>query len=435
MMFLKGKKERLLEYDVESIGDIDFLAKEGGSSLNNQIEMIDLTKEDLAVVRALQPTIEENLKDLVDKFYKNIETESSLTDIIQDHSSFDRLKKTLTIHIREMFSGVINEEYIQKRLRIAYVHVKIGLETKWYMCSFQDLLLSIIQLIEDGNYRKADAFKAMRAVTKIFNLEQQLVLEAYDQETARIKQEAENQKVELSKEVSTAALSLAAVSEEVNASFQELQSQSEEINRFVTDADHLSTLAEGRSVKGKEHITKHHQNMSKIQHVIDEVREDVAGLLEISKQMQDIINMVTGIAEQTNLLSLNAAIEAARAGEHGKGFSVVADEVRKLSDETKKSVGNVSNLISNTNEQMDKLTDSLERIRSEVNEGNTSMEETQSHFDEILDTLQNSKKQNASIKNEFTDFVQRVNEIGATFDEVAASADKLTGITQELEEA
>ncbi|WP_417891441.1 methyl-accepting chemotaxis protein [Bacillus alkalicola] len=175
--------------------------------------------------------------------------------------------------------------------------------------------------------------------------------------------------------------------------------------------------------------------MSKIQHVIDEVREDVAGLLEISKQMQDIINMVTGIAEQTNLLSLNAAIEAARAGEHGKGFSVVADEVRKLSDETKKSVGNVSNLISNTNEQMDKLTDSLERIRSEVNEGNTSMEETQSHFDEILDTLQNSKKQNASIKNEFTDFVQRVNEIGATFDEVAASADKLTGITQELEEA
>ncbi len=71
----------------------------------------------------------------------------------------------------------------------------------------------------------------------------------------------------------------------------------------------------------------------------------IGDLVESSRQIGAILELIRTIAGRTNLLALNATIEAARAGEAGRGFAVVAGEVKGLSEQTAKAVDEIAEQI------------------------------------------------------------------------------------------
>ena len=429
MLFKKDRKTERSFFAGESPDQTKRIRLNQHAEFKKQLAMVDLTDEDLWVLSRLKPLVTEHIETIVTRFYQNLEHENSLMEIIHDHSSVDRLKKTLTIHIQEMFSGVIDEAFLEKRIRIAHVHLRIGLLPKWYLGAFQDLLLSMLKIFEnalsDEEYRRS-----VKAVTKILNIEQQIVLEAFEDEHARLRRLDEESKNELHRQIKDTSGSLAAIFAETTGAVQELVDKSSEIAETSRAGTKTAVSVEQKSIGGKKELEEQEQQLNQMGSSMTQIEQEIKKLEEIALQIEKIFGIVTGIAEQTNLLSLNASIESARAGEHGKGFAVVANEVRKLSDDTKKTVSTVSELVNNTNAQISIVTKHITDVNQLVNESKDKMSEINHLFDDIVSNMKTSKEQSGRIEGDLQSFLSGLQDVNAAVSQVAVSVDSLVELTK-----
>lgn len=403
-----------------------------GSELETQISMIGLTEKDLAVALAVQPIIQKNIQKIVNRFYDNIGHEASLLDIINQNSTIDRLKKTLTTHIIEMFSGKIDDAYIQQRFRIAQIHLRIGLRTKWYMCSFQDMLMSILAVLHESIENKEDFYIACTSTTKLVNLEQQIVLEAFDKEIENIREEQLKDRQRVKQKVEMNSAELAAVTEQSSASLQELSAQSQEIVKFAASVAEVTSRVELNTVDGKQRLASQLEQLEGIQSRVHEIAENMKPLRDTSDRIREIAELVKSIADQTNLLALNASIEAARAGEHGRGFAVVAGEVRKLSEQTKDTVEGVTGLIDDIQRQIRTVADDLPEMEQRITGAAGNMKDTNIFFDELVKEMSYIKQQNSQIEQELDSISAVMNDISNAVNQVASSADELMDMAKTL---
>ncbi|MBM7661564.1 heme-based aerotactic transducer [Bacillus mesophilus] len=399
---------------------------------STQLQMISLTNENLAHLKVLQPFVKEKLDSIVTRFYQNIGKQQSLMNIINDHSTVERLKVTLEKHIYEMFNGVIDQSFIKQRYIIAHVHVRIGLQPKWYLCAFQELYESVLTIVEEQTNSMADYKKAVLAVSKIFNFEQQIVLEAYELENERIRIEAENAKNTVKQNVAKNAEELAAISEETSSAIQEIAGKTKDIEGLTKSGSDQALEAEVKSKEGILRLRNLEKVMVDSEQKMSKIAADMEKLTASSKKIEEIATMVTSIAEQTNLLSLNAAIEAARAGEHGKGFAVVAGEVRKLAESTKGAVTEVYSLISEIDRSSAQMSITTAEVQAGIKDGTQQTKQTTQFFDQILTSMEEVKQQNIQIAKEMEALSQIVLDINAAVEQVAYSSDELNNITNQL---
>ena len=225
--------------------------------------------------------------------------------------------------------------------------------------------------------------------------------------------------------------SVAEAKHQVHAFTRGLSDAASAIENVADDIEHTSQKAE----EGNQLVVATVDQMNAIADTVVSSSEVVAKLGERSKEIGNIVEVISGISGQTNLLALNAAIEAARAGEHGHGFAVVAEEVRKLAEESQNASKQIGDLIRAIQEETEEAVTAMETGRTEAEKGRENVAATGEGFSEILAMIRRIQENAGSIKATMDDLGQRAAKVDAATGEIHDAASKVASESQTVSAA
>ena len=239
---------------------------------------------------------------------------------------------------------------------------------------------------------------------------------------------------ELSVALDTSNTSMQNIAANVESTAQAIQEQSQmcqDIQDSTQNAKEQTEIMVKASGKALEDVSAGAKAMEELHNHAQNVEKDnketvayVEALNERTKKVAEILSTIVNISSQTNLLALNASIEAARAGEAGRGFAVVADEIRVLSEQTQKATENITQILTELNQDVESVTTSIGHSVDAVDQQNQLIEATKSKFDEI-DTGVNEL---IAVINEFQKIMDNITEATGVI------AEGITGLSANSEE-
>ena len=277
--------------------------------------------------------------------------------------------------------------------------------------------------------------------------------------------------------------SLASTSEEMAVSTEQVASSidglAESANYQMNDMSGISTMVNDLSLSIEEIEIKFKQVANEIENTEDKANMGKADMDNLMKSIEDIktafnivenkvnnlnqsvinisgiADVIESIAEQTNLLALNAAIESARAGESGRGFAVVADEIRKLAEQSKKSTGEIINIIATIEKDTKEVMETSIEVTKYMENQSTSIDHTLSSFAEILNSVDNiqpiiedtfnniskiismkedTKHRVYEINNMIGNDTSAMQEVNASTEELTSSSEEVAATTETMNE-
>ena len=230
------------------------------------------------------------------------------------------------------------------------------------------------------------------------------------------------------KELSQGSMDLSRRTESQAASLEETASSMEEMASTIKSST-------DQSVEGNKMMIDSRTSIQNAGEIILETTKNIEEVYDASAKIKDITKIIEDIAFQTNILALNAAVEAARAGEQGRGFAVVASEVRNLAQTTQTSVKDITHLVDNAYDKINKATESARESQEIFNDIQQKIEETSKIMQDITSTAIEQQSGVEQVNKAVANMDTVTQQNAALVAEVSSSSNSLLNQAVELAEA
>lgn len=451
-----------------------------------------LTEEDLSVIAAWEDACKGTIDHLITEFYDHILANPTTRAVIEKHTTVERQRPLVTRYVLTMFSGRIDDSYVEYRRRVGVVHDNVDLDSNWYVAMYEVIRRVLTDAVRASGATRYDIDRFKEALSRLIQVDIALVITAMtDSRRTKIealKDEAQQRmheatafisdlgqvlervatrdlmarmkgddrgdytkiKTALNTAVSNLDEGLAQVArsaEQVAAATSQISSGSQSLSQGASEQ--ASTLEEISSSLQEMASTSQHNaaNAQEARSLTDNARhsadQGTASMQRLSQAIDQIkaasdetakiVKTIDEIAFQTNLLALNAAVEAARAGDAGKGFAVVAEEVRNLAMRSAEAAKTTAQLIE---EAVHKAEDGVTLNREVL--GNLGEIVAQVHqVSEVMGEIAAASEQQQQGVEQLNTAVGQLNQVtqqtAANAEEGASTAEELASQAAEMQ--
>ena len=296
----------------------------------------------------------------LDKFYALVGSYPHLREKFTSQEAMNGARRAQVAHWGHLFTGRPTPEYAMRAQQIGKVHSRIGLEPRWYIGGYANVIADVIvHLVKSSPYGRLPGMdklaKSLVALVRAAMLDMEIAVSTYfdaEQEQrnemlskfgdvlGRLAQgdltvnmpSMQGQFGELSDNFNGAIRQLHEAMASVAYSVEHIHSGSDEIrvasDDFAARTERQSASLEetaaamaevtGMIQQGATQTATMNENVGIMQKEIAEGGQVVASAVEAmdqihhsSSEIAQIIDVIEGIAFQTNLLALNAGVEGA----------------------------------------------------------------------------------------------------------------------------
>ncbi len=393
-----------------------------------------ITEELLATMATWADVLADAAPGIADAFYANV-LSSDAVSVLNEHSTIERQRPILVGYIESLITGVVDDGYIEGRMRIGQVHDRVGLSATRYFGQYRWIVEGFVDAVVEADATPAEVAELAKAAQALCSFDAALATEAYIEARDGAMLATVDRMRSIAEKLNESSGGLAATSEQTLASTEVMAGQSTELAETAEQlAVATSEMAEAAS-SGMDVIVAAAEGSRQASEALDGVTDEVASLSHNAARIGQIIELIRGIAAQTNLLALNAAIEAARAGEAGRGFAVVASEVKALAENTDEALGDVTALISGTETSVESVVAAVEHTGERV-------AASAGHADAAAETFRSIQSRVTRTNDEVTNMAAASQELGAVSEElrdassvVAGEAESISAIAKDLIES
>jgi len=146
---------------------------------------LSLTDDDSDRLRDLRPLVQLRVDEIVERFYVHLRRFEETRRYVESAQMAERLRALQRDYLLQLFEGVFDEAYCQRRRDIGRVHHRIGLDPNWYIGAVQLYQSILFPMAADhlaSSGRAADeVLPYLLAISRALIFDMGIALEAYSE--------------------------------------------------------------------------------------------------------------------------------------------------------------------------------------------------------------------------------------------------------------